>query len=105
SEYARQVIIYAAGLGAENRIDPQALLILPACVAIALLMPNVQTIMGAAFPGLETRGYAPLEASAPHIAPWFKWSPDRMWSLAIAALAALCLLKLNHVSDFIYFQF
>ena len=106
-EFFRQMVVHAAGLGSETVINPVAmLLILPLSLVMAIAMPNVQTIMGPAFPGLKSRGYSSDSVAA--LKNWIvfpTWSPTKTWSIVVAILAATCLLKFNNVSDFIYFQF
>ncbi len=105
--FVRRAAIHAAGLGSDEGINPLASLVaVPVGLFIALALPNLPRIMGVAFPGLASRGYP--DHSVPAIFGWLeipKWAPTFGWSLAVGILAALCLLKLNDVTEFLYFQF
>ena len=69
-------------------------------LALALLAPNTQTLFRRWSPGLASRGYE--SGIEPARTGWRPTAPQA----ALAGLAlALCLLKLNDVSEFIYFQF
>ncbi len=70
-------------------------------LALALLAPNTQTLFRAFDPGLVTPGYASgIEATG---APAWRFGLGH--ALLAGALLGLCLVKLNDVSEFIYFQF
>jgi D-alanyl-lipoteichoic acid acyltransferase DltB (MBOAT superfamily) len=44
----------------------------------------------------------PLPLAAP---PRLRWQPDRRWAVALAVAAAVCLLNLSSITEFLYFQF
>lgn len=79
------------------------LLYAPAALAACWLLPNTYEIARAAVPVIATRGYpATWPRSWPRV---LRWRPAPPWGVATAVALAICLLKLNHVSPFIYFQF
>jgi hypothetical protein len=106
--FARNALIHAVGLGADDKaINPlSALVVLPLALFVALALPNVQYIMGKSFPGLASPGYpdqaVPALIRRLDVTPW---QANLGWSLVVGILAALSLLKLNDVTEFIYFQF
>jgi alginate O-acetyltransferase complex protein AlgI len=61
-------------------VSPKNWVILAGLVLCVTLLPNTQQIM-----------------------QWFK--PNWWWALVVSSIAACCLLSLNHVSEFLYFQF
>lgn len=72
-------------------------------LALALAAPNTQTLMARVEPGLASDGYpSGIEPRAPDRQGWRPVSPH---ALVLGVLLAVCLLKLNDVSEFIYFQF
>ncbi len=72
-------------------------------LAIALAGPNTQTLMAAADPGLVSDGYP--SGIEPRAVVKARWRPAPRHAFAVGLLFAICLLKLNDVSAFIYFQF
>jgi alginate O-acetyltransferase complex protein AlgI len=107
SDFVRRALIEAAGLGGDGNMSALAALVaIPAALFIALAVPNVQRIMGPVFPGLASPGY-PDHAVPALVRPLDipAWRPSLRWSLAIGILAAISLLKLNDVTEFLYFQF
>jgi D-alanyl-lipoteichoic acid acyltransferase DltB (MBOAT superfamily) len=75
----------------------------PLGLALALLAPNTQTLFRAHRPGLTTPGYASgIEERA---LPVLAWRFGLGHALLAGALFGLCLVKLNDISEFIYFQF
>ena len=64
--------------------------------AIAVFAPNVYRI------GAHYRPV--LRADAPPAAR-LSWRPTWPWTIAVAILAALALLNLSNISQFLYFQF
>ena len=106
-KFGKRILIFAAGLGSDGWINPvAATFILPLALTIALALPNVIAIMGPTYPGLRSPGYPdPALGGIHHSLDALHWRPDRVWSIVVAILAAVCLLKLNDVSEFIYFQF
>jgi alginate O-acetyltransferase complex protein AlgI len=61
-------------------VSPKNLVILAGLVLCVTLLPNTQQIM-----------------------QWFK--PNWLWAVLVSSTAACCLLSLNRVSEFLYFQF
>ena len=79
------------------------LLYAPLALAACWFLPNTYEITRAAVPAIATRGYpATWPRSWPRL---LRWRPAPAWGVATAAALATCLLKLNDVSPFIYFQF
>ena len=79
------------------------LLWVPLALAGCWLLPNTYEITRATVPAIATRGYPATWPRA-----WsrrLRWQPSPAWAAVTAALLAACLLKLNDVSPFIYFQF
>lgn len=74
----------------------EALPFLGLLMAIALLLPNSQTIMAAVRPAIEK-----VELSAGRLA----WAPTSAWALTTGVLIACCLTKLGGESPFLYFRF
>ncbi|HMR29746.1 MAG TPA: MBOAT family protein [Geminicoccaceae bacterium] len=72
-------------------------------LAVALAAPNTQTLFRGHRPGLVSPGYASGIEDSPGPAP--AWSFGLGHALLVGALFGLCLVKLNDVSEFIYFQF
>jgi hypothetical protein len=68
-----------------------------ACALIVWLAPNTQQILRAFRPAL---GVEPDGHSA-----WWQWRPAWPWLAATSVIAALAVLSLTEVSEFIYFQF
>lgn len=67
-----------------------------ALLAIAWLMPNTQQFMARFSPALEAASALPRRP---------QWSPSWGWSISVGTLAAISLLHLTRVSEFLYFQF
>jgi hypothetical protein len=104
-DYLWTVAVY--GAGPPGTLNPIVLyVVLPLAALIALALPNLPRVMGPAWPGLPTPGYPEQEVPAIH--RWVdspRWKPVMIWSVIVALIGSLCLLKLNDVSEFIYFQF
>jgi len=66
-------------------------------LGIAWLMPNTQQLMARFTPALEHVAYLPGQL--------FRWFPSLGWALAIGFIAAIAILNMSHVSEFLYFQF
>ncbi len=72
-------------------------LVLLFAVVAALFAPNTQQIFAAYAPALET---------AAERARWvIRWRPNAVWGLLTAVLAVACILSLDRVTEFLYFQF
>jgi hypothetical protein len=70
----------------------------------ALALPNLERWMYRARPALSTPGYPETDMTAP-AGPWPTWKPSPAWAVIAGLLLAACALKLNDLSEFIYFQF
>ncbi len=90
------------GLGAEPLAGAGLAGIL-AALAMALAAPNTQTWFRAHRPGLASPGYD----DGIEVPSWRRlaWNAGPAHALALGALLGLCLVKLNDISEFIYFQF
>ncbi len=67
--------------------------------------PTTQTLLRNFQPGLASPGYeSGIEPAAP-ARPHLDWRPTAGAAVALGVVFAVCLLKLNDVSEFIYFQF
>jgi alginate O-acetyltransferase complex protein AlgI len=90
----------AAGVDAlsQPRMGARDLMLLPVLLAIALLMPNVRELMGAAFPLLRDDG----RERRP---PLLQWRPDLRWAAAMAMVGGWAIIASSGISSFIYFQF
>ena len=69
-----------------------------AALLIAVLCPNTQQIMARFEPALGAR-------TGDISAPWLAWRPSLPWVLVSSVAFALCVMNLNGVSEFLYFQF
>jgi hypothetical protein len=67
-----------------------------ALLAMALMAPNTQQIVGRFRPGLDAN-FQPSDRQY--------WQPTRGWAIAMAIVGAVGFLSLNRVSEFLYFQF
>ena len=65
---------------------------------IAWTMPNIYQLMHTTTPVLQTYTHMPR----PHR---LQWQPTRRWAIIMGVIAALAVLNLTHVSEFLYFQF
>jgi D-alanyl-lipoteichoic acid acyltransferase DltB (MBOAT superfamily) len=79
------------------------LLWIPMGLAVVWLLPNTYELMRVTNPVIATPGY-PATYPA-HWARWLRWRPNPLWTVVTALAFTACLLKLNDVSEFIYFQF
>lgn len=73
-------------------------------LAIAFFAPNSQQWMGRFAPALDASS-ARLGRLVARVHAYGQWRPGRAWSLVAGVMAALCVLSLTRVSQFIYFQF
>lgn len=60
--------------------------------AITWALPNTQEVF--------LRGEEPQSAKSIS-----RWRPNRVWAVAMGALLAVCVMDMQHVSEFLYFQF
>jgi alginate O-acetyltransferase complex protein AlgI len=74
-------------------------------LCLAATGPTTQALFRNLQPGLTTPGYQTGLEPAPPALPRLDWRPTAGAAMALGALFAACLLKLNDVSEFIYFQF
>jgi D-alanyl-lipoteichoic acid acyltransferase DltB (MBOAT superfamily) len=83
-------------------------------LAFMWFMPNTQQLLARWHPafnyGVAERNRDPpllerIPSIAPRIAPLLEWYPNLVGALLVGVLAALALLSLRHVSEFLYFQF
>ena len=74
-----------------------------ALFAIVLFLPNTHEWMASRSPALATRGYKTTNLAGPK--PLLSWQPNVRFGLALAVALFICVVKLNDVSPFIYFQF
>ncbi|MFZ5790033.1 MAG: MBOAT family O-acyltransferase [Pseudomonadota bacterium] len=76
---------------------------LAALLAVVWFVPNTHEWMGRASPGLPTEGYpATATADAPRL---LAWRPHIVYGLALAVGFFFCVVELDDISPFIYFQF
>lgn len=74
---------------------------------VALMMPNTQQIMRLADPGLNLHN----AADENEIRPLFRatekilWRPNPRWAMLLGVFAALAVLAMTRISEFLYFQF
>jgi hypothetical protein len=89
--------------------DFRALLWLAILVGFVWYVPNTQQWLAAFRPAYEPRrqwpGERPANAQRALLPRLFRWRPSVVWGVAIGGLAAVAFLSLNHVSEFLYFQF
>jgi alginate O-acetyltransferase complex protein AlgI len=72
-------------------------------LAVVWLLPNSHQWFGKASPGLPSEGYP---ATVPAETSWrFKWQPNWVYAASFAIGFFICVVKLNDISPFIYFQF
>lgn len=66
-------------------------------LALTFLCPNTQQIF--------SRIALDAVAAEPQGPSWLRWRPSLRWSLVLGSLAAIATLKLDKVSEFLYYQF
>ncbi|GAB3036269.1 MBOAT family O-acyltransferase [Bowmanella dokdonensis] len=78
-----------------------------ALMAIALVMPNVQDIFGTHQPSLSANHFERKDAFWPifRLGRKVVFIPSTGWAIFVGVLAALSVLTLFQVSEFLYFQF
>jgi hypothetical protein len=106
-QFAYDIEQQLTGLGSGSGLNLAAAAIwLPVAAAIAFLGPNTQWIMERVSAGLQTPGYpSPLDGGTVRLFRRLHWRPNLPWGIVLGVIAAISLLKLNDVSEFIYFQF
>lgn len=74
---------------------------------VALIMPNTQQVMSHFSPAVREYKSSPDYSIllANRVTSKLKWRPSLIWSTGIGAIAALSVLALTNVSEFLYFQF
>jgi alginate O-acetyltransferase complex protein AlgI len=78
-----------------------------ALLFVALLMPNTQQFMSRASPAIseyQSDAGSSIALGDRFMSP-LKWRPAVIWSVGIGVIAALGVLALTSVSEFLYFQF
>jgi D-alanyl-lipoteichoic acid acyltransferase DltB (MBOAT superfamily) len=70
---------------------------------VVWLLPNTHQWMARNSPALESKGYP--ATAAVDASPFISWRPNARYALAMAIALYICVVKLNDVSPFIYFQF
>ena len=65
---------------------------------IAWFAPNTQQLFARFDPCLEKV----RPSSSP---TWLDWQPSLVWAVLLTACFCLCVLSMNRVSEFLYFQF
>jgi alginate O-acetyltransferase complex protein AlgI len=100
------------GLGGNpNALAPgQAIEWLAVALAVLWLLPNTQQIMARFRPAFNydiasPRRRLPLLARVAGLGPWLYWRPAAAGAVVTGVLAALAFLSLQHVSEFLYFEF
>lgn len=88
---------FTANVGIAQKYSVGGIVIL---LFIAVVFPNTQQIMGRFNPALEK-----VQQESRRLFARFTWSPSLAWSAFAGLLAAVCVLCLTRVSQFIYFQF
>ncbi len=89
-------------------VDWQPIVVAAAELAGLLLAatgPTTQALLRNFEPGLSTPGYESGIVPAAPVRSYLAWRPTAGAAVALGAVFAACLLKLNDVSEFIYFQF
>jgi alginate O-acetyltransferase complex protein AlgI len=106
--YAGMLGLHGLGLRATPLTHPllNATLI-AVLLAVVWCLPNTYEWMGASSPGLPSSGYPSTSIGAsPTEAPiWTAWRPAPLLGVAIGGLLFACVVKMNDVSPFLYFQF
>jgi hypothetical protein len=74
--------------------EPSKMLLLGMALAIALLMPHSQQLIDEARAGSTSDGRIRLD-----------WHPTPGWSVVVASLLLLSLMRMANVPEFVYFQF
>lgn len=69
---------------------------------ICWIMPNSGEIMSRGNLGTPSRGYPATMITSPR---FFHWRPSLAWAVLLGVAFAISLLKLNDVSEFLYFRF
>jgi D-alanyl-lipoteichoic acid acyltransferase DltB (MBOAT superfamily) len=89
--------------------DLRSLLWLAVLVSFVWFVPNTQQWLAAYKPAYEPRrqwpGERPADAQRALLPRQIRWRPSVAWGVAIGGTAAAAFLSLNHVSEFLYFQF
>lgn len=86
-------------------LDPDMLIGIAICLAIALFLPNTQQWMRRFTPGLPSPGYPATAVSPVATGGLPTWRPTAGGAFCTAILFSIALMKFNDISEFIYFQF
>lgn len=84
--------------GPEAFVGPLPLNWLPWLLSIVWLLPNTQEFMSKHRPALKV-------VSSSLDAPRATWQPHAGWAIVLSLLAAVAVMKISTVSEFLYFQF
>lgn len=84
-----------------GELKQSKVIVIAVCLAVAWLMPNVQTVMRryrpASGPRLAWDGWKPLGG--------WRWRPEPFWAIVAAGLSIACLMQMSRTSEFIYYRF
>jgi hypothetical protein len=74
---------------------------------LVLVAPNTIQLTRSYRPTIDRFGDAAAYAVQPlhQCIPSLRWQPNRVWAAAISVIAAMGILGLGSVSEFLYFQF
>ncbi|MCP4672180.1 MAG: MBOAT family protein [Desulfobacula sp.] len=72
---------------------------------IVLMSPNTYQLFSKFDPALMPYAFNKKTNSFPKIKAINKWEPNNFWAIVSGVLAAICVLSLARVSEFLYFQF
>ena len=88
------------------RVFAAAAATLLALLAIALLLPNSVQILSAYEPVLYTpKRPATMPGCSPALRRPLLWRPTVAWMVLFAAIAAVSMIRLTGMSEFLYWQF
>ncbi len=97
------IVIYQGLISFESAeislLNLQAWIEIGLLLAIVWIMPNTYQIMIAFKPVLLTYQKMKIQPT------WLHWRPTRKWAATYGVMAALAILSLTRVSEFLYFQF
>jgi alginate O-acetyltransferase complex protein AlgI len=78
-------------------------IILP-CLVVVWLLPNTRQLLAAYRPTWEDMAAQPT-VHPQKSASWLRWQPSAYHAWVVGGLFFLCVISLNRVSEFLYFQF
>jgi D-alanyl-lipoteichoic acid acyltransferase DltB (MBOAT superfamily) len=97
--YSSAIQAWGITFGEVGLFDTKQLIGLLLLFAIVWLMPNIYQMMEQFKPVILTYPNLILQPS------WLRWQPTRRWATAFAVIAAIAILSLTRISEFLYFQF